>query len=347
MLPRMTSVEERPPQKRRGMGWLVTGLVVWVVILFLGIIAVFSGGGGAGDAAFIGDWSEAEFREFGDGDNKIAMIEVSGEIMAGRTSDSLFGPGAMGADDWVSQVEQAREDDSVEGVIIRLNTPGGAVVASDQVYEAVRELARAKPVVALMEDTAASGGYYIAAAANHIVANRATLTGSIGVIAMFPNLEGTADKLGVETVVIKSGELKDIGSPFREMTRRERRLLQRLIDQAYEQFVDAVSNGRKMEADAVRRLADGRVYSGEQARDARLVDQLGGLKEAVEFIRSRAKLEGGERVVLYAPRPLSLADALFGARVDLGRQVREAVVGAGRDLAGQPRGAGLHYLWLG
>lgn len=327
--------------KRRGLRLAIAGLAIWVAALIAGIVVLALTA--IGPVSFVGDWDEEVVLD--EGPSKVAMVEVVGEIVPGRgSSGGLFGGGGLGADDWVSQLRQAADDDDVEAVIVRLDTPGGAVVASDAVYRAVRELRDDKPVIVLMEDVAASGGYYIAAGANRIVANPATVTGSIGVIALFPNLEGTAEKLGVRPIVIKSGRLKDIGSPFRRLTNEERRILQRAINEAYGQFVDAVAEGRSIPEGQVRELADGRIYTGRQALANGLVDELGGLREAIEEAKRAAGASEGVRLVRYT-RTFGFGDFL-GPGFSVRSAVREAL-GEVRADVGLPRRPGLHYLWLG
>ena len=272
-------------------------------VLFLGMVYVAGRYGGAvpGPA---GPWQETFVQ--GEGPDKIAVVDVVGEITElGRL------PEVAAAPDLVSQLQQAERDDAVKAVILDLNTPGGSVVASDQIHEAVLDLNRAgKPVVASMGEVAASGGYYIASGAQRIVANPATFTGSIGVILVLVNLEGTAGKLGVEPVIIKSGRLKDIGSPFKDLTEEERQIFQEMIDGAYERFVDVVSQGRHMSEADVREVATGRPYTGAQALELGLVDRLGNFDAAVETGRRLAGLDQAT-VVRYQP-PFSLRDVFGG-----------------------------------
>lgn len=275
-------------------GWIVIGAVTGVWLLLLALIGIVAAGalgalGGGGQ-----DYPEEAVT--GEGENKVAVIRVSGAIHGGD-SDGTFDDSA-GATDVVGQLRQASEDPDVEAVVLRLNTPGGGVVASDEIYRAVGRME--VPVVASMGDIAASGGYYIASAADEIVANQATLTGSIGVIMVVPNLQEAAEKLGVGAAVIKSGEFKDAGFPLRDLTDRERELFQRLIDEAFGQFVNAVAGGRDMETEEVREMADGRVLSGQQAMDAGLVDTFGDLETAYDAALDLAQLDREEaRLVEY------------------------------------------------
>jgi protease-4 len=212
----------------------------------------------------------------------VAVVELSGVISDGDT--------------FCQSLDDLAKDARVGAVVVRIDSPGGAVAPSQEIYDEIERLRSSKPVIASLGNVAASGGYYVAAAANTIVADPGTLTGSIGVIMEFRQLQGLADKLGVSENVIKSGVFKDIGHPLRPMTDPEKKLLQGMVNDVYEQFVSAVARGRKMEPDRVRALADGRVYSGAQAKAAGLVDELGGLNSAIRIAWDRAGGTGEPRV---------------------------------------------------
>ena len=203
-----------------------------------------------------------------------------------------------------SQLEQAAEDERVKAVILEVDSPGGSVVASDEMHGAIRDFKQetGKPVVVCMKETAASGGYWISTAADEVVANPATLTGSIGVILPLTNMEEAEKKLGIKQEVVKSGEFKDIGSSSRQITPEEREIFQALIDENYDQFVKVIAQGRDMPEGEVRRIADGRIYTGLQAESLGLVDGLGDLDEAAEASRRLAKIDGAE-VVRYGKMP--------------------------------------------
>jgi protease-4 len=290
--------------------WVAIILAIIVVAsLWIGAIAYFfiSAAGGGGDVA--GEYGETVVEE--GNEKKVAIIDLSGVI----TSEATGPPGAVINDDDVAkQLKQAREDDNVVAVILDLDTPGGEVVASDNIYRQVQRLTRAKkPVVALMGATAASGGYYISAAADEIVANSETLTGSIGVILTVFNVEGAAEKLGINETVIKSGPHKDIASPFRTIPPEEQQILQGLIDEAFAKFVNIVADRREIDHSKVVELADGRVYSGKQAMQLGLVDRLGDQDTAFSRAKTLAKASGAS-LVRYE-RSLGLGDLLspFGA----------------------------------
>jgi len=195
---------------------------------------------------------------------------------------------------WITDL---REDSSVLGVLLRINSPGGAVAPSQEIYRSVKRLADVKPVVASMGSVAASGGYYAAAPAHTIMANPATITGSIGVIMELSNMEGLFEKLGLKRESLTSGKFKDAGSPFKPMTPEERKYLQGLIMDLHGQFVADVAAARKMEVSEVEILADGRAMTGKQALEAGLVDKLGGLEESIDLLKSMCGVKGKIAVV--------------------------------------------------
>jgi protease-4 len=213
---------------------------------------------------------------------KVGVVEVRGVI-----SES---------DDVVEALKEFERAPAVKAVVLRVESPGGGVAPSQEIYDAVRRLRASKPVIASFGGVAASGGYYVASACDAIVANPGSITGSIGVVMQLGNLEGLLDKLGVDAEIVKSGRYKDMGSPVRALAPEERRLFQEMIDSVHTQFIDAVARGRGMDLERVRALADGRIYSGEQAHAAGLVDALGGLEEAVAMAAERGGITGEPRV---------------------------------------------------
>ena len=225
----------------------------------------------------------------------IGLIEVSGAISDSGAS-TLLGGTSGGARQFIRQTEAARTDPQIKAVVIRINSPGGSASASQEMYEAVLRLRKAKPVICSMGDVAASGGYYTASACNKIYANRATTTGSIGVITEFPNYQELAQKIGIGQAIIKSGKFKDTGNPARPLTSDEKQLFQNLITNLYNQFIGDVVAGRKeatkgtLTREKLIKLADGRVYSGEQAVKNGLVDETGDLYTAVNFARQQGNL---------------------------------------------------------
>jgi protease-4 len=233
-------------------------------------------------------------------------------------------------------LRQAAEDTSVAAVVLEINSPGGGVTASDEMHQSILDFRKntGKPVVVSMEDTAASGGYYISTAADRIVANETTLTGSLGVIFQLNNFSEAADKYGIKQVVIKSGKYKDIGNAFREMKPEEREIFQSIVDDSYSEFVDVISEGRDIPKDRVREIADGRVYSGSQAKELGLVDAFGGLDEASALA---GKLAGTTDtiVVRYVQEP-TLIETLMARLAPQEPQAEQIMDAAGLNLEPKP-----------
>jgi protease-4 len=226
------------------------------------------------------------------GGPRIGVVEVKGGIG--------MGDGGADAEEILKQVRKFREDDGIKAVVVRIDSPGGSVGPSQEIHDEVAKLAKKKTVVCSLGNVAASGGYYVAVACPKIVAAPGTLTGSIGVITQFANVKGLIERFSVKMETVKSGKLKDAGNPFREMTAEDRAYWQALIDRVYRQFVDAVAAGRGLAPGAVRKVADGRVVTGEEAKELGLVDALGNFYDAVELAKAEAKLSG-EPSLVYPP----------------------------------------------
>jgi protease-4 len=237
--------------------------------------------------------------EFGD---RVGVVELKGIITDARPT--------------VKQLKEFRKDERVKAIVLRIDSPGGAVAPSQEIYDEVARTVPLKKVVVSMGSVAASGGYYIAAAADHIVANPGTITGSIGVVMEFPNIEELVKKIGFNTEVIKSGPYKDIGSPLRKMSSSERELLQGVIDSVYHQFVNAVAHSRKIPVEKVTAIADGRIFSGEQAKEIGLVDSLGGLEDAVAMAAKAGGIKGDPVVIYPKKKRFSLLEFLLGRSVE-------------------------------
>jgi protease-4 len=251
---------------------LIVGIAVLLMVLF-----TFS--------VFVAYLLHGERQSFILGEG-VGVVEVKGMITESK--------------DTIKQLRDFEENEKIKAVVLRIDSPGGVVGPTQEIYEEIGKLTAKKKVVVSMGSVAASGGYYIAAPANMIFANPGTLTGSIGVIMELSNIEGLLGKIGLKSYVLKSGKFKDTGSPVRKMTKEDKEVLQSVIDSMYGQFVKAVATGRKLPVEQVRKLADGRVYSGEQALRLKLVDRLGNLQDAVD---EAAKLAGikGEPEVVYPP----------------------------------------------
>lgn len=221
--------------------------------------------------------------------DRIVVIKLAGAIMNDE-GESSFLPDTNSSNGVRKQLRKAVDNKHIKGVLLRINSPGGTVAMSQEINAAVKALREAKkPVVVSMGDVAASGGYYIACAADKIYASPGTLTGSIGVIMHLMNLSEIEKKIGIDAITIKSGQFKDIGTMDRAPTKEEKDLLQNLIMDSYDQFITAVSDGRKIDKEEVRKLADGRIYSGRQALKVKLVDALGGYDDAVVEIKKICK----------------------------------------------------------
>lgn len=206
----------------------------------------------------------------------------------------------------LDELRRYQENPAIKGIVVRIDSPGGAVVPAQEVYSQIKKTrAQGKRVVASTGIVAASGGYYIASAAEKIVSNPGTITGSIGVIMQLSNIEGLMRKVGVASVVLKSGALKDAGSPFRTLRPEERNILQRALDDVHAQFIEAVAQGRGLPVSKVRALADGRIFTGRQAKALGLVDELGDLQDAVKLTATLAGIKG-EPEVVEPRRPFSL-----------------------------------------
>lgn len=216
---------------------------------------------------------------------RVAVIRVNGPIVGGDDADMAWGsPSSTTSGALMRQFRKARQDDSVQAVLLRVNSPGGSAAATQEAAAELQKLKDSgKPVVVSMGDTAASGAYWLAAYGDKIYANPSTITGSIGVYMSYYDVQGLSEKLGVREEKIKSGPHKDIFSPFRPMTEEERRLTQNMVDDMYEQFVAVVAEQRHMDGEKVRSLADGRVFTGVQAKEAGLVDELGNYYDALGY----------------------------------------------------------------
>jgi len=256
----------------------------------------------------------SDFAGSASGGGEVGVIYIEGVIAGGTGSGGLFGSRG-GAESIASLLRQASRDPGLKAVVIRLNSPGGTPAASQEIEAEIKRLKESgKKVVASLGDVAASGAYWVAAGADRIVANPGTITGSIGVIMETTNLEGLYDKIGVSPQTYKSGPYKDMGSSSRPATAEERAIFQSMIDDVYEQFIETVARGRHKDASEIKTLADGRVYTGRQARELDLVDSLGGFHDAVLLAGELAGIEGEPSIVNIGPKNF-WADVLGGAGV--------------------------------
>lgn len=318
--------ERKLDMSKRKWIWIAVGLGVVLCLLTpltcvgLGLLSV------SGTTTTTQPWRHA-----------VALVRVEGVIVSGREQDWLYSGGDAYSESIIEQLHRAEDDSSVKAIVMRVDSPGGSVVASDEIYEAMQEIE--KPIVVSMADLAASGGYYISCAADKIVANPTTLTGSIGVISTVPNFEELLHKIGVEMLVIKSGPMKDELSPYREPTEQEIESWQAITDEAYEQFLGIVAEAREIPLDEARELADGRVYTGQQALALGLVDQLGNLREAVDLAAELGGIKGEPQIIEYQRAP-SLMEMLLST---LNRPPAWASVD---DLLGIDRRFTVQYLYV-
>ena len=256
--------------------------------------------------------------------DKIVLIDVSGTL-SNTASGGWFGSGEHTVSLFVEQLDKAREDNRVKAVILRINSPGGTVVASELMHDEIVHFRKesGKPVVAVLMDVAASGGYYIACACDEIVAQPSTVTGSIGVIMQTVDVSGTMKLIGVRTDAITTGSFKDVGSPLRAMRAEEREMFQRIVNEMYDRFVGVVVAGRPDLNEAeVRRLADGRIYTASQALELGLIDRITTLRDAVELTKERAgskavRLVTYHRPMDYRPNYYASRPPTFGSTVNL------------------------------
>jgi len=280
----------------------------------------------------------------GSGSAKVLMLDLSGLISALEEDGFMERPSPVAR--IKEELTRAADDDRIKAVVLRINSPGGTVTASDVIYHELRAFKekRKVPIIASIMDVGASGGYYVAAAADKIVAHPSSVTGSVGVIMLTMNARGLLEKVGLEATAVTSGPKKDMGSPFRPMTPEERAIFQSVIDSFYDRFLTVVREGRRfLSADEVRKLADGRIYSGEQAKALGLVDSIGYLDDAIELAKRQSGLKDA-RVVAYR-RPGEYRPNIYAHL--LGRGSGWTAL-AGLDLMGMLRGGTpqFMYLWM-
>lgn len=322
-------------RRRRKWPWVVGGVAAFI---FLGLVvagavavALLAGGGGGGGSSYF-----TEEYVSGEGSEKIATIPVEGTIAAdaGGVGGALptTTPGGL-----TDALDQAAEDTSVEAVILEINSPGGGVTASAEMRDAILDFKEEtnRPVVVSMADTAASGGYYIAAPADEIVAYESTLTGSLGVYIGLLNISEAAEKYGITQEYVKSGEFKTMGDPFRELSEDEREIFQSIVDQDYDEFVDVIAEGRGLPESEVREIADGRVYSGLQAQELGLVDEIGDLDRAASIASDLAEVED-PTVVRYVQEP-GLGSLLMARLQPEPPEAVQVMEAAGVRFSGEPQ----------
>lgn len=326
-------------RRRRRWPFIVGGLVaLGLLVLTIGLVVVVLAVGAAGPSASAAAYEEEYVS--GQGPDKIAVVPVEGTIAAADNTVPGTQP-PVTPEGLADALQQAEEDPSVAAVVLEVNSPGGGVTASDEMQQSILDFKESsgKPVVVSMGDVAASGGYYISTAADRIVANETTLTGSLGVIFSLTNISELANEYGVEQEVIKSGEFKDMGSSFRDLTPEEREIFQSIVDESYDEFVEVIAEGRGLPEERVREIADGRIYSGEQARELGLVDSFGGLDEAAEISQDLARVDRAT-VVRYV-QPETFTDTLLARFAPQEPEALQIAGEAGLTLEPKP-----YYLYL-
>lgn len=263
------------------------GIFLAIVILFL-LIFIFLAGIGSG-LLLSGDSS------FSSGD-KVAVLRVEDIIL-----DSQI---------YLESLDAIAKDDSVKALVVRIDSPGGAVGASQEIFSELKELGKELPIVASIGGIGASGGYYIACAAQKIYANPGAITGSIGVIAQFASYEKLLDWAMIDVEIIKSGKYKDVGSSFRKMNEADKQYIQQLIDNVYEQFKSAVADARDLDTKQIDKVADGKIYTGEQALNLKLIDELGTINDAIRMAGDLGGIEGKPEVIYFPKKKFRLMDIL-------------------------------------
>lgn len=280
-------------------------ICLFILIFFVGVFFyAYLTGGEAGVLTAIGG-------------DAVGVVQIEGAINDSR--------------DTIETLKRFADSDGIKAVVLRIDSPGGAVAPTQEIYQEVGKLRQKKPVIASLGSVAASGGYYIASACDQVVSNPGTLTGSIGVIMELGNVEELMKKIGIQGTSIKSGPNKDIGSPLRPLSPEGKKILQELVNNVHAQFVGAVAKGRRMPEEKVKELADGRVYSGEQAKGLGLVDVLGNMEDAVDLAAKRVGIQGPPQVVYSRSEEKSWLERLFSSAFIRGLSRRET--------------AGLRYEW--
>jgi len=281
----------------------------------------------------------------GEGDNKILLIDISGVISEQKRNTTI---GLREGISIVSEVKEAlkkaESDDAIRGLILRINSPGGTVTASDIIHHELMLFKKktGARITACLMDVGASGGYYVATAADEIIAHPTTITGSIGVVALKFNVEGLLSRIGIEEETIKSGEKKDIWSPFRPSTPEERKIIQAIIDNLHERFISVVTDGRKsLVRKDVEKLADGRIYTADQALEAGLIDRVGYLNDAVDRTKQSLGIEKSSVITYY--RPGTYKGSIYSALPKAPQSIINLITINGDGLTTPP---GIHFMYL-
>ncbi len=328
--------------------WISTSLAIFFflccIVLFISLMGLFVVKGAL--TTQTEDESIKKLTETvigGTGTDKILIIPLKG-VITGQSSKKLFQETPSIVDSVKKQLKQARDDNDVKVVILEINSPGGGITASDIIYKEILEFKEKtnKKVIVCMQDVAASGAYYISAAADKIISHPTTITGSIGVIMPLINIANLVEKYGIEDNSIKSGDMKSIGSPLKKMSDDERKVLYDIVDEMYTRFLNIIAVGRSMKIEDVRKLADGRIYTGKQALDNGLVDQLGYIDDAIALAKDITGLN--EAKIIKYKRMFNLAEIFEGSMDNLfgNRTIKFSIHASASDDF-----PGFMYLWTG
>ncbi|GAX60783.1 periplasmic serine protease [Candidatus Scalindua japonica] len=340
-------MDDNKKKSRTGF-WISTSLAIFFflccVVLFISLIGLFVLKGAI--TTQVEDKSTKKLAETiigGTGTDKILLIPLKG-VITGQSSKKLFQETPSIVDSVKHQLEQARNDNNIKAVILEINSPGGGITASDIIYKEILEFKEEtnKKVIVSMQDVAASGAYYISAAADKIISHPTTITGSIGVIMPLINFANLAEKYGIEDNSIKSGDMKSIGSPLNKMSDAEKKVLYDIVDEMYTRFVNIIAVGRNMEIEDVRKLADGRIYTGKQALDNGLVDHLGYVNDAITLTKEITGLKDA-KIIRYK-RMFNLADVFTGS---MDRLLCNPTIKFSLNVSTENDSPGFMYLWTG
>ncbi|QFK72518.1 signal peptide peptidase SppA [Pradoshia sp. D12] len=306
--------------------WLALGIaaVIFFVSVLMNAISTFSSEESAMTNLFEDTLFEEDIIEEGDVNSQIVVMDVEGVIQDTGEEESYFTAEAYNHRSFMERLNAIKDNDTVKGIILRVNSPGGGVVESAEIHNKLMQIKKEtkKPIYVSMGSQAASGGYYISTPADKIFASPETMTGSLGVIMQSYNFKGLAEKYGIDMVTIKSGKFKDLMNPFREVTEDEKEILQSMVTSSYDQFVKVIAEGRSMPEDEVRKIADGRIYDGRQAKEINLIDELGYLEDVIADMKKSENLKGAQVVRLVGSDSLS---SLFSMKMQQWAGVNDEV----------------------
>jgi protease-4 len=316
-------------------------------VLFLSFL-IFANGCAIVNVPFFPSAQELQERVVeGEGDSKILLVDISGLISEKeRNTSGGLREGTSIVSEVKEALKKAESDDEIRGLILRINSPGGTVTASDIIHHELKSFKEktGKRITACLMDVGASGGYYVATAADEIIAHPTTITGSIGVVTLRFNVEGLLSRIGIKEETLKSGDKKDIWSPFRASTPEERKIMQVIIDSLHQRFISVVTNGRKsLTREEVEKLADGRIYTAFQAQKAKLIDRVGYLDDAINGIKKLSGIEDASVITYY--RPGTYKGSIYSGLPKAPSNIINLISINGEGLI-TPPGVHFMYLWI-